>query len=142
MISPASVASVFQLYIIVPSSNERLKGGMPMYKFVANKSLTAIENWAFGMKLAEYHSGYMVYARKALERIPFNKLSDYFDFDLEMIVMARVAGLRIAVECVDESTQTEAIIIDRRRGCRLGGHLFQAHRLVPQARLAIFRGRR
>ena len=73
-----------------------LQGGMPLYKFIANKTLTAIENWAFGLKLAEYHSGYMVYARKALERIAFHQLSDYFDFDLEMIVMARVAGLRIA----------------------------------------------
>src|SRR6266496_826544 len=73
-----------------------LKGGMPLYKFLANKSLTAIENWAFGLKLAEYHSGYMVYAGKVLERIPFQKLSESFDFDLEMIVMARVRGLRIA----------------------------------------------
>lgn len=72
-----------------------LKGGMPLYKFIANKSLTAIENWAFGMKLAEYHSGYMVYAGRVLEQIPFEKLSDSFDFDLEMIVMARVTGLRI-----------------------------------------------
>lgn len=72
-----------------------LKGGMPLYKFIANKSLTAIENWAFGLKLAEYHSGYMVYARKVLERIPFHKLSESFDFDLEMIVMARIMGLRI-----------------------------------------------
>jgi glycosyltransferase involved in cell wall biosynthesis len=73
-----------------------LGGGMPMYKWVANKMLTAIENWAFGMKLAEYHSGYMVYAGRTLARIPFHKLSGYFDFDLEMIVMARIAGLRIA----------------------------------------------
>jgi glycosyltransferase involved in cell wall biosynthesis len=72
-----------------------LQGGMPLYKFIANKSLTAIENWAFGMKLAEYHSGYMLYSRKSLESIPFRKLSDSFDFDLEMIVMARVKGLRI-----------------------------------------------
>jgi glycosyltransferase involved in cell wall biosynthesis len=72
-----------------------LRGGMPLYKFVANKSLTAIENWAFGLKLAEYHSGYMVYAGKVLEQIPFEKLSESFDFDLEMIVMARVMGLRI-----------------------------------------------
>jgi glycosyltransferase involved in cell wall biosynthesis len=71
------------------------KGGMPLYKFIANKSLTAIENWAFGMKLAEYHSGYMLYSRRALEAIPMGKLSDSFDFDLEMIVMARVKGLRI-----------------------------------------------
>jgi glycosyltransferase involved in cell wall biosynthesis len=72
-----------------------LKGGMPLYKFIANKSLTAIENAAFGMKLAEYHSGYMLYSRRTLESIPFLKLSDSFDFDLEMIVMAHVKGLRI-----------------------------------------------
>jgi glycosyltransferase involved in cell wall biosynthesis len=73
-----------------------LRGGMPLYKFVANKALTALENWAFGMHLAEYHSGYMLYSRKALETIPFEKLSGSFDFDLEMIVLARVKGLRIA----------------------------------------------
>ena len=73
-----------------------LRGGMPFYKFVANKALTAIENWAFGLKLAEYHSGYMLYSRKTLETIPFEKLSGSFDFDLEMIVLARVKGLRIA----------------------------------------------
>lgn len=72
-----------------------LNGGMPVYKLLANKCLTFIENWAFGMRLAEYHSGYMVYSRKALHDIPFNKLSDSFDFDLEMIVMAKVKGLRI-----------------------------------------------
>ena len=72
-----------------------LKGGMPFDKYVANKCLTVIENQAFGLRLAEYHSGYMLYSRKALELIPFNQLSGSFDFDLEMIVMARVKGLRI-----------------------------------------------
>jgi len=72
-----------------------LKGGMPLYKFIANKTLTMIENLAFGMKLAEYHSGYMAYSRKALESLPFERLSQSFDFDLEMIVLARVKGLRI-----------------------------------------------
>lgn len=72
-----------------------LRGGMPMYKFISNKLLTAIENWAFGMKLAEYHSGYMLYSRKAMDVIPFEKLSGSFDFDLEMMVLARVRGLRI-----------------------------------------------
>jgi glycosyltransferase involved in cell wall biosynthesis len=72
-----------------------LRGGMPLYKFVSNKALTAIENWAFGMKLAEYHSGYMLYSRKAMETIPFEKLSASFDFDLEMMVLAKVKGLRI-----------------------------------------------
>jgi glycosyltransferase involved in cell wall biosynthesis len=73
-----------------------LKGGMPLYKFLANKALTAIENQAFGMHLAEYHSGYMLYSRRALRTIPFEKLSSSFDFDLEMIVLAHAKGLRIA----------------------------------------------
>ena len=73
-----------------------LAGGMPFYKYAANRVLTAIENRAFGMRLAEFHSGYMVYSRRALEAIPFGRLSDSFDFDLEMLVCARILGLRIA----------------------------------------------
>jgi glycosyltransferase involved in cell wall biosynthesis len=80
-----------------------LRGGMPFYKFLANKALTAIENWAFGLKLAEYHSGYMLYSRKTLEAIPFEKLSGSFDFDLEMMVLARVKGLRIRGEVAPAS---------------------------------------
>ena len=72
-----------------------LRGGMPMYKYIANKALTAIENRAFGLKMAEYHSGYMAYGRRALREIPFERLSESFDFDLEMIVMARVMGMRV-----------------------------------------------
>jgi glycosyltransferase involved in cell wall biosynthesis len=73
-----------------------LEGRMPLYKFVANKVLTAIENWAFGLNLAEYHSGYMLYSRKTMASIPFQKLSNSFDFDLEMMVMAHIGKLRIA----------------------------------------------
>lgn len=70
-------------------------GGMPLYKYVGNKALTAIENLGFGMHLAEYHSGYMVYGRRALEEIPFEKLSDSFDIDIEMMVCAKILGLRL-----------------------------------------------
>jgi glycosyltransferase involved in cell wall biosynthesis len=73
-----------------------LRGGMPLYKFVANKALTAVENWAFGLHMAEYHSGYMLYSRRAMVTIPWEKLSNSFDFDLEMIVLAVVKKLRIA----------------------------------------------
>ena len=73
-----------------------LRGGMPFYKYAANKTLTAIENWAFRMRMAEYHSGYMAYSKLAMETIPWEKLSNSFDFDLEMLVLARVKGLRIA----------------------------------------------
>jgi glycosyltransferase involved in cell wall biosynthesis len=73
-----------------------LEGGMPLYKYGANKALTALENRAFGLGLAEYHSGYMLYSRRALEAIPFERLRETFVFDLEMLVAARVLGLRVA----------------------------------------------
>ena len=72
-----------------------LRGGMPLYKFLANKSLTALANLAFGMRMAEYYSGYMAYNRAALQAIPYEKLGDSFHFDLQMLVMARIKGLRI-----------------------------------------------
>lgn len=67
-----------------------LAGGMPKYKYFANKALTWLENRAFGMSMAEFHSGYMCYRRSLVERTPFEKLSDSFDFDLEMIVLAAI----------------------------------------------------
>lgn len=78
----------------------RMLGGnalstMPFYKYLSNKCLTAIENWAFGLGLAEYHSGYMLYSKRAMREIPYEKLSGSFDFDLEMLVLARVKGLRV-----------------------------------------------
>lgn len=72
-----------------------LQGGMPLYKYVANRSLTAVENAAFGLRLAEYHSGFMAYGRRMLDAVPFEALSDSFEFDLEMIVMARVLEFAI-----------------------------------------------
>ena len=73
-----------------------LKGGMPLYKFVANFCLTRLENFAYGMKLSEYHSGYMLYSRKALEAIPFERLSNTFHFDGEMLLVGGKKKLRIA----------------------------------------------
>lgn len=73
-----------------------LKGGMPKYKWIANICLTQLENIAYGMKLSEYHSGYMLYSKKALQNIPFQKLSDTFHFDGEMLLMAGKCKLKIA----------------------------------------------
>jgi hypothetical protein len=54
-----------------------------------------LENTAFGLRLSDYHSGYLLYGRRALEQLPFDRLSHSFDFDLEVIASARAAGLRI-----------------------------------------------
>ncbi len=73
-----------------------LDGGMPRYKYIANRILTFIENRAFGLRLAEYHSGYMAYNRRFVAAIPWQSLSDSFDFDLELIALARGYNFRIA----------------------------------------------
>lgn len=73
-----------------------LEGGMPRYKYIANALLNRLENWTLGLSLSDYHSGYMLFTRRALERIAWDTLSDSFDFDLEMIASARARGLRVA----------------------------------------------
>jgi len=63
-----------------------LEGGMPKLKYYGNIFLTWLENLVFGMNLTTYHSGYKVYSRKALEKVPFLKYTDDFPFDSEMLV--------------------------------------------------------
>src|SRR5580704_12489858 len=70
-------------------SGSALKQGMPWWKFVANKFLTALENWALGLSLSEYHTGYRAYSRRVLEEIPYSLNSDKFVFDQEILVQAR-----------------------------------------------------
>ena len=72
-----------------------LPGGMPLYKFLANKALTVVANRALGLTMAEYFSGYMAYHRSALLAIPYHRLADTFQFDMQMLVMARVKNLRV-----------------------------------------------
>ena len=72
-----------------------LKGGMPFYKFIANICLSTLENLVYGLDFAEYHSGYMLYSKKALETIPFLKLSNTFHFDGEMQLVGAKKGLGI-----------------------------------------------
>ncbi len=76
-------------------SDGALQGGMPLYKYVANKALTSITNWALKLDMAEYFSGYMAYHRSALSAIPYRRLADTFQFDMQMLVMAKVKNLRV-----------------------------------------------
>jgi glycosyltransferase involved in cell wall biosynthesis len=71
------------------------RGGMPLYKIVAGKSLAILENAVFHQKLTDYHSGFLFYSRSALDRIPFDRLGVSFDFDLQVIACA--CALRLAV---------------------------------------------
>lgn len=65
-----------------------LEGGMPLHKYLGNIFLTSLENFVFRANIHSYHSGYKVYSRKALEKIPFEKYSNEFYFDSEMLIGA------------------------------------------------------
>jgi glycosyltransferase involved in cell wall biosynthesis/2-polyprenyl-3-methyl-5-hydroxy-6-metoxy-1,4-benzoquinol methylase len=72
-----------------------LRGGMPLYKYVGNKILTRFQNRMLGSSLSEFHSGYRVYAVRALKQVPFALNTNDFHFDTEIIVQLMLAGLRI-----------------------------------------------
>jgi glycosyltransferase involved in cell wall biosynthesis len=77
------------------ASGTALSGGMPLYKYIAGKCLTMLENATFGLNLTDYHSGFLVYSKKCLDTLPFHRLSTSFDFDLEVIASARARRLAI-----------------------------------------------
>ncbi len=72
------------------------KGGMPLYKYVGNRILTRFENAALGTELSEFHSGYRAYSVSALKQIPFERNSDGFNFDTQIIIQLHDAAMRIA----------------------------------------------
>ena len=72
-----------------------LAGGMPLYKYIANRGLTAIENLLLGVKLSEFHTGYRAWTRQVLETLPLEACSDDFVFDNQMIAQVVHYGFRI-----------------------------------------------
>ena len=73
-----------------------MKQGMPWWKYVSNRFLTGLENAVFGLRLAEYHTGYRAYRREALETVNLEMNSDNFIFDQEIMAQFVAAGLRVA----------------------------------------------
>jgi glycosyltransferase involved in cell wall biosynthesis len=80
--------------------NTALKGGMPLYKYVANRFLTFVQNVLIDQKLSEYHTGYRAFSRAVLERLPLEENSDDFVFDNQMLTQAAFFGFRMGeVSC-------------------------------------------
>ena len=72
-----------------------LKGGMPLYKYIANRCLTLVENILLGQKFSEYHTGYRAFSREVLEKLPLNANSNDFVFDNQMIAQMVWFGFRV-----------------------------------------------
>jgi glycosyltransferase involved in cell wall biosynthesis len=89
----------FDVYDVVLGSRiiggGALHGGMPIYKYLANRLLTAVENLLLGSKLSEFHTGYRAFSRKVLENVPFHENSDHFVFDNEILAQIIYFGYRV-----------------------------------------------
>lgn len=97
-----------------------LKGGMPVYKFIANRFLTLTQNLLVNYKLSEYHTGYRAFSRTVLENINFNENSDDFVFDNEMLSQIIYGGFEIAEVTCPTKYFEEASSINFRRSAKYG----------------------
>jgi glycosyltransferase involved in cell wall biosynthesis len=97
-----------------------LKGGMPLYKYIANRFLTAFQNILIGQKLSEYHTGYRAFARNVIESLPLEENSDDFVFDNEMITQIAFFNYRIGELSCPTKYFPEASSINFRRSVKYG----------------------
>jgi len=122
---PAIVCMMaFEQYDAVLASrmlgNSALKGGMPIYKFIANKFLTGFENVLTGEKLSEYHTGFRGFTRKVLESLPLAACDDDFIFDNEMIALLFYNNYKIGELSCPTKYFKEASSINFLRSCKYG----------------------
>ncbi len=115
-----------------------LKGGMPLYKYIANRFLTWVQNLLINQKLSEYHSGYRAFSREVLEKVNYQANSDDFVFDNQMISQIFFAGFEIAEITCPTKYFEEASSINLKRSIKYGlgvlrtsfGYLLQKAGLV------------
>jgi glycosyltransferase involved in cell wall biosynthesis len=97
-----------------------LSGGMPVYKYIANRFLTAFQNLFLGTKLSEFHTGYRAFSRKVLEELPFVENSDDFVFDSQMLAQCVYFGYRIGEVSCPTKYFPQASSINFRRSVQYG----------------------
>lgn len=98
LVAMASMIAIGEYDIVLGSrilTEGALKGGMPLYKYIANRGLTFFQNLLMGKKLSEYHTGYRAFSREVLETLPLNENSDDFVFDNQMLAQAAYFGFSI-----------------------------------------------
>jgi glycosyltransferase involved in cell wall biosynthesis len=100
--------------------NETLRGGMPFYKYVANRALTLVQNLLMGTKLSEFHTGYRAFHRRVLETLPLEANSDDFIFDNQMLAQAAFFGFKIGEISCPTKYFPEASSINFRRSVIYG----------------------
>ncbi len=97
-----------------------LEGGMPLYKYISNRILTAIQNILLNYKLSEYHTGYRAFSRKVLEQLPLEENTDDFVFDNEMLAQVIYFGYRTGEISCPTRYFADASSINFRRSVKYG----------------------
>jgi len=97
-----------------------LAGGMPRYKYISNRFLTAVENVLLGEKLSEYHTGYRAFSRAVLETLPLEANSNDFVFDNQMLAQIVYFGFRIGEVSCPTRYMPDSSSINFMRSCKYG----------------------
>jgi glycosyltransferase involved in cell wall biosynthesis len=121
--------------------NSALRGGMPLYKYISNRFLTAAQNLLLRQKLSEYHTGYRAFSRAVLEALPLEENTDDFVFDNEMLSQVVFFNFRIGELSCPTKYFAEASSISFRRSVKYGfGVLFTSLKFrLQRASLGSFR---
>jgi glycosyltransferase involved in cell wall biosynthesis len=119
--------------------NGALAGGMPLYKYIANRLLTGIENTLLGQGLSEYHTGYRAFSRQVLETLPLDSNSDDFVFDNQMLAQIAWYGFSIGEVSCPARYIPEASSINFRRSVIYGLGVLRTALSFRLARLRLIR---
>lgn len=118
-----------------------LKGGMPIYKYIANRLLTLFQNICMNQKLSEYHTGYRAYSRQVLETVPYDRNSDDFIFDNELIAQIFYNGFEIAEVTCPTKYFEEASSINLKRSIVYGLGVLKVSVFYMLTRLKLMKWR-
>jgi glycosyltransferase involved in cell wall biosynthesis len=118
-----------------------LQGGMPLWKYIANRFLTAAENILLGAKLSEYHTGYRAFSREILEKLPLNENSDDFVFDNQMLAQILWFGYVIAEVSCPTKYFAEASSINLQRSIKYGFGCLGTGSQFRLARMGLFKNK-
>ena len=118
-----------------------LEGGMPLYKFVANKCLTFIQNLLMGERLTEYHTGFRAFSREVLEKCPLKDCNDDFVFDNEMLALVFYKGFTVGQISCPTKYFPDASSINFMRSCKYGFGCLRVSMLYALAKLGIYKSK-
>jgi len=143
LIEPMASMIAYGVYDLVLGSRilggGALRGGMPLYKYIANRALTLIQNLALGAKLSEYHTGFRAYSREMLLSLPLHANSEDFAFDNQLLAQCIYLGARIGELSCPTRYFPEASSINLRRSTTYGLSVLRTTLDCVAARVGLYR---